>query len=126
MCLCVCVCVGGHPFANSLRPLTPFTPAPLLSLSLAHTLSPTPLPPVSPPPRSEKYASLYTECADWGFTHLSDSKFGEWFGYADRDGAVTHRFKGGPYKGCFHVPRSLFMCEGLLAKALAKATAAGK
>jgi hypothetical protein len=114
VCLCVCVCVWGW-----------LTPAPLLSLSPAHTPS-APLPPVSPPPRSEKYASLYAECADWGFTHLSDSKFGEWFGYADRDGAVTHRFKGGPYKGCFHVPRSLFMCEGLLAKALAKATAAGK
>jgi mannose/cellobiose epimerase-like protein (N-acyl-D-glucosamine 2-epimerase family) len=26
----------------------------------------------------------------------------------------TCRFKGGPYKGCFHVPRALFMVEMLL------------
>jgi N-acylglucosamine 2-epimerase len=70
--------------------------------------------------RSQKYLSLFVECADWSFSHLCDAKRGEWFGYADRDGAVTHRFKGGPYKGCFHVPRSLFMCENLLAKAIGK------
>ncbi len=32
----------------------------------------------------------------------------------DREGKVTHRFKGGPYKGCFHVPRALFLLERLL------------
>ena len=41
-------------------------------------------------------------------THFSDKDGGgEWFGYLDRQGNRTHRFKGGPYKGCFHVPRSL-------------------
>ncbi len=27
------------------------------------------------------------------------SKNGEWYGYLDRQGNVTHTFKGGPYKG---------------------------
>ncbi|ERN42055.1 N-acyl-D-glucosamine 2-epimerase [Rubidibacter lacunae KORDI 51-2] len=48
------------------------------------------------------------------FEHFSDPKFGEWFGYCDRQGNVTHRFKGGPYKGCFHVPRALLLCWRLL------------
>ena len=41
---------------------------------------------------------------------------GEWYGYLDRRGEVTHRFKGGPYKGCFHVPRALWLCWRLLRK----------
>ena len=39
---------------------------------------------------------------------------GEWYGYLDERGSVTHKFKGGPYKGCFHVPRTLLMCEAIL------------
>lgn len=46
---------------------------------------------------------------DYAFSHFSDPEYGEWFGYLDRDGNVTHRFKGGPYKGCFHVPRALWL-----------------
>jgi len=46
--------------------------------------------------------------------HFVDQEYGEWFGYCDREGRVTHRFKGGPYKGCFHVPRSLWLCWDLL------------
>lgn len=44
------------------------------------------------------------------FAHFPDPVHGEWYGYLDREGRVTHRFKGGPYKGCFHVPRALFLC----------------
>ena len=40
----------------------------------------------------------YVECADWAFSHLADEEGGEWYGYADRAGEVTHSFKGGPYK----------------------------
>ena len=43
---------------------------------------------------------------------------GEWFGYLDTTGKVTHTFKGGPYKGCFHVPRALFMCVSILQSVL--------
>lgn len=52
--------------------------------------------------------------ADYSFDHFSDPEHGEWFGYLNRRGEVTHRFKGSPYKGCFHVPRSLFLCWKLL------------
>jgi N-acylglucosamine 2-epimerase len=41
----------------------------------------------------------------------------EWYGYLDRNGRRTHRFKGGPYKGCFHVPRGLFYAQQLLREA---------
>ena len=35
-----------------------------------------------------------------------------WWPHAE----VTHRFKGGPYRGCFHVPRALGLCWRLLQK----------
>ena len=67
--------------------------------------------------------ALTGDPADWAafeavdryiFAHFSDPEYGEWFGYLDREGRVTHRFKGGPYKGCFHVPRALWLCLRLL------------
>ncbi|MCY4159244.1 MAG: AGE family epimerase/isomerase [Bacteroidetes bacterium] len=51
---------------------------------------------------------------DYVFSHFVDPEYGEWYGYCDREGRVTHRFKGGPYKGCFHVPRALLLCWQLL------------
>ena len=69
--------------------------------------------------------SLAKEHDDWEqfirvkaytFSHFSDPEFGEWFGYLNRRGEVTQRFKGGPYKGCFHVPRALWLCWRLLQK----------
>jgi N-acylglucosamine 2-epimerase len=56
----------------------------------------------------------FDRVASWAYGHLCDRTHGEWFGYCSRDGAVTHRFKGGAYKGCFHVPRCLLMCQRLL------------
>ena len=69
--------------------------------------------------------SLTGSLADWEafqqvdryiFNHFRDPDYGEWFGYLDRAGHVTHRLKGGPYKGCFHVPRALWLCWRLLQK----------
>lgn len=57
---------------------------------------------------------LFEEVTKYSFDHFSDPKNGEWFGYLNRRGEVTHRFKGGPYKGCFHVPRGLLLCWNLL------------
>ena len=51
---------------------------------------------------------------DYAFAHFPDPAHGEWFGYLNRRGEVTHTFKGGPYKGCFHVPRALWLCWRLL------------
>ena len=56
---------------------------------------------------SDKDAFL--EVHNYAFKHFSDPEHGEWFGYLNRRGEVTHRFKGGPYKGCFHVPRALWL-----------------
>lgn len=44
---------------------------------------------------------------DYSFRHFSDPRFGEWFGYCDRRGNLTHSLKGNNYKGSFHVPRFL-------------------
>jgi len=60
------------------------------------------------------YLSKFDRVARWSYDHLVDRVHGEWFGYADRRGEVTHRFKGGAYKGCFHVPRCLLMASRLL------------
>ncbi len=45
----------------------------------------------------------------WALKHLATDK--EWLGYLDRGGEPTHRFKGGPFKGCFHVPRALLLVD---------------
>ncbi len=52
----------------------------------------------------------FSQVTDYSFAHFPDHEHGEWYGYLDRFGNVTHRFKGGPYKGCFHVPRALWLC----------------
>ncbi len=46
---------------------------------------------------------------DYAYSHFADKRYGEWFGYCDREGNLTHTCKGGNYKGCFHVPRFLLM-----------------
>jgi N-acylglucosamine 2-epimerase len=55
-----------------------------------------------------------TKWADWlarvdaySFKHFADPRHGEWFGYCDRRGDLTHTLKGNNYKGSFHVPRAL-------------------
>ena len=58
--------------------------------------------------------AAFAETDAYTFRHFADPEYGEWFGYLDRQGRVTHRFKGGPYKGCFHVPRALWLCWRLL------------
>ena len=45
-------------------------------------------------------------------------KGGEWAGYLSREGKVKMDFKGGPFKGCFHVPRALMLCESILKQML--------
>ncbi|MCC5908701.1 MAG: AGE family epimerase/isomerase [Balneolaceae bacterium] len=59
---------------------------------------------------------LFKKVQEYSFRHFPDNENGEWFGYMNREGEVTHSFKGGPYKGFFHVPRSLWTCFKLLEK----------
>lgn len=68
-----------------------------------------------------EYFQRFEEIHRYSFEHFSDPDHGEWFGYLDRRGEQTHRFKGGPYKGCFHVPRALFLVEDVLNRALGTA-----
>jgi len=57
------------------------------------------------------------ECWDWylrvhnyAWNHFPDLEYGEWYGYLNRRGELLLPLKGGKWKGCFHVPRSLFRC----------------
>ncbi|MEY3589811.1 MAG: hypothetical protein RLZZ466_331 [Bacteroidota bacterium] len=54
-------------------------------------------------------------CAQWfekvhqyTWNHFRDAEHGEWFGYLNRRGEVLLSLKGGKWKGCFHIPRSLY------------------
>lgn len=69
--------------------------------------------------RDAKWWDNFETVLDWTWKRFPDPEFGEWYGYLNRRGEVTHRFKGGPYKGCFHVPRALFLCEGILDETIA-------
>jgi N-acylglucosamine 2-epimerase len=47
---------------------------------------------------------------DYSWSHFADPEYGEWFGYLNRRGEVLLNLKGGKWKGCFHVPRALYLC----------------
>ncbi len=47
---------------------------------------------------------------EYAWSHFSDPVNGEWFGYLNRQGRVNLYLKGGKWKGCFHLPRALYMC----------------
>jgi N-acylglucosamine 2-epimerase len=66
--------------------------------------------------RRVDYWTSFEKVASWAYSHLVDADGGEWWGYADRSGAVTNRAKGGAYKGCFHVPRCLFFVDKTLSR----------
>ena len=67
---------------------------------------------------------LYTgdeRCLEWfeklhayTWAHFPDKEYGEWFGYLNRRGEVLLPLKGGKWKGCFHVPRSLYQSWKIL------------
>ena len=57
------------------------------------------------------------ECWSWfervhayAWERFRDPEFGEWYGYLNRRGEVLLPLKGGKWKGCFHVPRGLYLC----------------
>jgi N-acylglucosamine 2-epimerase len=59
---------------------------------------------------------LFKKIHDYTWNHFRDDKKGEWWGYLNRRGEVLLDLKGGKWKGCFHVPRALFMCSQSLKK----------
>jgi N-acylglucosamine 2-epimerase len=52
----------------------------------------------------------YEQVHDYAWGHFADPAHGEWFGYLDRRGEVLLNAKGGKWKGCFHVPRAMYLC----------------
>jgi len=52
----------------------------------------------------------YQKLHDYAWSHFADPDYGEWFGYLNRRGEVLLNLKGGKWKGCFHVPRALYLC----------------
>ena len=57
--------------------------------------------------RDEKWLNWLAKVDAYTFEHFVDHEYGEWFGYCDRQGNLTHTSKGGNYKGFHHVPRCL-------------------
>ncbi len=52
----------------------------------------------------------YQKIHDYSWARFADTDYGEWFGYLNRQGDVLLNLKGGKWKGCFHVPRAMFLC----------------
>lgn len=58
-----------------------------------------------------RFAAMHRLVHDWSFAHFPDREHGEWFGYLHRDGTVSQHAKGNFYKGPFHLPRMLWLCQ---------------
>lgn len=52
----------------------------------------------------------YEKVHEYTWPRFPDPEHGEWFGYLNRRGEVLLNLKGGKWKGCFHVPRALYLC----------------
>jgi N-acylglucosamine 2-epimerase len=52
----------------------------------------------------------YNKVHQYSWDHFSDPKYGEWYGYLNRQGEPLLDLKGGKWKGCFHVPRAMYQC----------------
>jgi N-acylglucosamine 2-epimerase len=46
---------------------------------------------------------------DYTWSKFKDPLYPEWFGYLNRQGEPLLELKGGKWKGCFHVPRGLYI-----------------
>jgi N-acylglucosamine 2-epimerase len=57
-----------------------------------------------------KYAEWHSLVHDWSHRVFPDPQYGEWFGYAHRDGRIATRLKGNLWKGPFHLPRMQRYC----------------
>lgn len=62
----------------------------------------------------EEALAYFKKVHDYTWQHFRDPEYGEWYGYLNRQGEVLLPLKGGKWKGCFHVPRGLYLCWKLL------------
>ncbi len=60
------------------------------------------------------YEAWYDKIHQYTFEHFPDKEFGDWYGYLHRDGTVSHTQKGSLWKGPYHLPRCLILCEQIL------------
>ncbi|MBL9216025.1 MAG: AGE family epimerase/isomerase [Opitutaceae bacterium] len=61
-----------------------------------------------------RYAEWHTLVHDWSHRVFADPQYGEWFGYAHRDGRISTQLKGNLWKGPFHLPRMQWYCWRLV------------
>ena len=67
----------------------------------------------------EKYLDWFGKVMDYVKEHFADPEYGEWYGYLRRDGLPTDpSTKGSTFKGPFHLPRALSMCDQMLTEIL--------
>lgn len=59
--------------------------------------------------KDKRWLAWLEKVHEYSYSHFVDREMGDWFGYCDRQGNLTHTCKGGNYKGFFHVPRFLLM-----------------
>jgi N-acylglucosamine 2-epimerase len=90
----------------SMKLWWPHTEA-IYALVLAYTLT-----------HEERWLRWLDRVDRYAYAHFADPEYGEWFGYCDRRGHLTHTCKGGNYKGCFHVPRALLFSIQRMEEAL--------
>ncbi|WP_207422845.1 AGE family epimerase/isomerase [Desertivirga brevis] len=62
----------------------------------------------------QRCLNWFKKLHEYTWKNFVDEDNGEWFGYLNRRGEVLLPLKGGKWKGCFHVPRALFLAQGLL------------
>ena len=69
----------------------------------------------------EKYLAWFDKTLAYCKQVFSDPEYGEWYGYLRRDGKPTAPpCKGSTFKGPFHLPRMLVMCDTMLTELLAR------
>ncbi len=71
-----------------------------------------------------EFAAWYDRVHDYTWKHFPDRRYGEWWGYLNRQGQVLLPLKGGKWKGCFHIPRGLLCCMNILNRMIKKSSKA--
>lgn len=67
------------------------------------------------------YLEWFEKTLDYCREHLADPEYGEWYGYLRREGKPTEpACKGSTFKGPFHLPRALSMCDQMLSRLIAE------
>ena len=62
----------------------------------------------------DRYWRWFEKVNAYAFGHFPDREQGEWYGYLHRDGSVSHTQKGSMWKGPYHLPRCLMLCDRIL------------